>query len=72
MIISFIEWDMGWIEGLAHSSTYRTVFLSGLVIKLVLDFWLWSYVKNKWFDAYVDEDKKLEKENQEKLRKTFN
>jgi hypothetical protein len=73
-IFSFIEWDFGWIQ---YATVYasplnRSFFVLAIIIKLVIDFWLWSYIRDKWFDDYVDEDKKLEKENQEKLRKTFN
>lgn len=73
MIISFIEWDMSWIQHIATAgSGARSIFVLGIVIKVLLDFWLWSYIRDKWFDSYVNEDKELEKAEQEKLRSTFN
>lgn len=72
-IISFIQWDISWIQNLATASnSMRTWFFLGVITKIVLDFWLWSYIRDKWFDSYVDEDKEIEKAEQEKLRKTFN
>ncbi len=72
MVISFIEWDMSWIQHIVDDKQMRYSFLVGFIIKILLDFWLWSYIKDKYFHTYVDADKKLEEENQEKLRKTFN
>lgn len=73
MIISFIEWDMSWIQRIATAgSGSRSIFVLGIVIKVLLDFWLWSYIRDKWFDSYVNEDKELERAEQEKLRSTFN
>ena len=72
-IISFIQWDISWIKDIATTSNLmRSSFFAAIVIKIGIDFWVWSLIRDKWFDPYVDEDKRIEKENQEKLRKTFN
>ena len=73
MIIAFTEWDLNWIEYLSDATnTSRSYFVLGVAVKIVLDFWLWSYIKDKWFHRHADDDKKIQDSEQDKLRKFFN
>ena len=73
MIISFIEWDINWIEYLTDTSgRARAFFVLGVGVKIVIDFWIWGYIKDRYFDRHAQDDKELEKENRDKLRKHFN
>jgi len=73
MIISFIEWDINWIEYLTNANgSSRAYFVLGVGVKILIDFWMWSYIKDRYFDRHAQDDRKLEEENRDKLRKHFN
>jgi len=73
MIISFVEWDINWIKYLSDATgSARALFVLGIGVKILLDFWAWSYIKDRYFDRHAQDDRELEKKNRDKLRKHFN
>ncbi len=72
-VIGIIEWDINWIDFMPDATrSQRGYFILGVLIKLGLDIWLWSYIKNKYFDQDPSEEEARLKAENEKLRKMFN
>lgn len=48
LIVGFVRWEWDWVKHLADTNgTNRLWFVLTVVAKLLIDFGLWSYIKDK-------------------------
>lgn len=48
LIVGFVRWEWDWVKHLADTNgTNRLWFVLVVVAKLLIDFGLWSYIKDK-------------------------
>ena len=70
--IAFIKWDIVWIDMLSDMSMQmRSYFFLGIIGKIVIDFWIWSYIKVYYLDKDLDGEATAEKAEQDKLKNKF-
>jgi len=73
IVIAIVDWDSTWIDFMpTATNSARAYFVLFFLIKIGLDVWLWSYIRNRYLDNDMSLEEAAKKAEEEKLKNMFN